>query len=467
MSDEQNWEREQPMAKYEHYQLRQNEMTNPLPDKAKIPERKYVRRKKKSGFGKKLGSTVVLAAVFGLVSGVVFQGVDYVAGKKNQTENYVTLEKSQTAAQVYQENTSSEEKVSDTVEKGSVADVAENVMPCVVAITSVSIQEIPSFYGFGYRMREYSSTGSGSGIIVGENEEELLIATNNHVVDGATTLSVCFIGDETAALDSLDAASSDGDINVEDAVSAKIKGTDPENDLAVIAVNKDDIPQETMQMIKIAQIGVSDNLVVGEQVVAIGNALGYGQSVTSGWISALNRTVAMDDGYSANLIQTDAAINPGNSGGPLLNMYGELIGINSAKYADDAVEGMGYAIPISKAEPILEELMNRKTREKVDEEKAGVLGVEVMNLSNEAIQMYNMPQGAFIMEARGQSAAEKAGLRKGDIIVQMDGQKISSGDELVEKLAYYEAGEVIDFVVARADQGEYREVSVEVALGSR
>ncbi len=467
MSDEQNWEREQPMAKYEHYQLRQNEMTNPLPDKEKIPERKYVRRKKKSGFGKKIGSTVVLAAVFGLVSGIVFQGVDYAIGKKNQTENYVTLEKSQTSAQVYQENTSSEEMMSDTVGKGSVADVAENVMPCVVAITSVSIQEIPSFYGFGYRMREYSSTGSGSGIIVGENEEELLIATNNHVVDGATTLSVCFIGDETANLDSLDAASSDDDINVEDAVSAKIKGTDPENDLAVIAVNKDDIPQETMQMIKIAQIGVSDNLVVGEQVVAIGNALGYGQSVTSGWISALNRTVTMDDGYSADLIQTDAAINPGNSGGPLLNMYGELIGINSAKYADDAVEGMGYAIPISKAEPILEELMNRKTREKVDEDKAGVLGVEVMNLSKEAIQMYNMPQGAFIMEAKGQSAADKAGLRKGDIIVQMDGQKISNGDELVEKLAYYEAGEVIDFVVARADQGEYREVSVEVALGSR
>lgn len=472
MSDEQNWEQEQPMAKYEHYQLRQNEMSNPLPDKEKIPKRKYVRRKKKSGFGKKLGSTVILAAVFGLVAGVVFQGVGYVVEKNDRPENYVTLEKSQTAVQVYQESTLSDEmesdtKVQDTLKAGSVADVAENVMPCVVAITSVSIQEIPSFYGFGYRMREYSSTGSGSGIIVGENEEELLIATNNHVVDGATTLSVCFIGDETANIESFDAASSDGDINVEDAVSAKIKGTDPENDLAVIAVNKADIPQETMQMIKIAQIGVSDNLVVGEQVVAIGNALGYGQSVTSGWISALNRTVTMDDGYSADLIQTDAAINPGNSGGPLLNMYGELIGINSAKYADDAVEGMGYAIPISKAEPILEELMNRKTREKVDEEKVGVLGVEVMNLSKEAIQMYNMPQGAFIMETKGQSAADKAGLRKGDIIVQMDGQKISNGDELVEKLAYYEAGEVIDFVVARADQGEYREVSVEVALGSK
>lgn len=466
MSDEQNWEQEQPIEKYEHYQLRRNEMTNTLPDKEKIPERTYVKRKKKSDFGKKLGTTVVLAAVFGLVSGVVFQGVDHFVGENEQTESYVTLEKSQTAAMTYQESASTEEKVADTLKMGSVADVAESVMPCVVAITSVSIQEIPSFYGFGYRMREYSSTGSGSGIIVGENEEELLIATNNHVVDGATTLSVCFIGDETANLES-DAASGDGDINVEDAVSAKIKGTDPENDLAVIAVKKIDIPEETMQMIKIAQIGVSDSLVVGEQVVAIGNALGYGQSVTSGWISALNRTVTMDDGYSADLIQTDAAINPGNSGGPLLNMYGELIGINSAKYADDAVEGMGYAIPISKAEPILEELMNRKTREKVEEDKVGVLGVEVMNLSKEAIQMYNMPQGAFIMEAAGQSAAEKAGLRKGDIIVQMDGQKISDGDELIEKLAYYEAGEVIDFVIARADQGEYREVSVEVALGSK
>ena len=241
-------------------------------------------------------------------------------------------------------------------------------MSSIVAITSVSVQEIPSFFGYG--TRQYQSAGSGSGIIVGENDSELLIATNNHVVSGATTLTVCFAGsdvvgaeEETQAM----ASSSDGDADVDNAVSAKIKGTDEENDLAVVAVEKSDIPDETMDEIKIAQMGSSDDLVVGEQVVAIGNALGYGQSVTSGWISALNRSIGTEDGEASGLIQTDAAINPGNSGGALLNMNGEVIGINAAKYADSQVEGMGYAIPISKAEPILEELMNRETRDKVED----------------------------------------------------------------------------------------------------
>ena len=260
---------------------------------------------------------------------------------------------------------------------------------------------------------------------------------------------------------------SDGDVNVEDAVSAKIKGTDESNDLAVVAVQKSDIPEDTLSQIKIAQLGNSDDLQVGEQVVAIGNALGYGQSVTSGWISALNRNISTDDGTSSGLIQTDAAINPGNSGGALLNMQGEVIGINSAKYADSAVEGMGYAIPISKAQPILEELMNRQTRDKVESENAAYLGVVTADLSTEAIQMYDMPEGAFVIRVEKNSAAGKAGIQKGDIIVSFDGQTVSGKDDLESKLAYYASGETVDVVVSRADNGEYVQKTISVTLGSK
>ena len=353
-------------------------------------------------------------------------------------------------------------------EKGTVAAVAKATMPSVVAITSVSIQEITSFFGYGM---EYPSTGSGSGIIVGENDDELLIATNNHVIEGATTLSVCFIGDDVvnAEKETRNVASGDGDINIDDAVSAKIKGTDETNDLAVIAVEKKDIPEDTMSEIKIAQLGSSDDLVVGEQVVAIGNALGYGQTVTSGWVSALNRTITLEGGSTAsNLIQTDAAINPGNSGGALLNMKGELIGINCAKYASSDVEGTGYAIPISEAQPILEDLMNRKTRDKVSgSSKAGYLDVEVTDLTAGAIQMYNMPSGAFVMRVTPGGAAEQAGIQKNDIIVKFDGQTVSGRSDLVEKLSYYTAGETIDVVVARPDDGEYKEQTISVTLASR
>ena len=466
MSDERGWEREQQeTTKYEHYQFQQPADSVTLSEEKRVPVRNRIHRRKKNSFLKKIGSTIVFGAVFGAVSGVVFQSIDLAADKYTKKTEVVTLEKAETstlssAAKDYAETSG--------MKLGSVSDVAQAVMPSVVAITSVSIQEIPSFFGFGFSVREYPSTGSGSGIIVGENEEELLIATNNHVIDGASTLSVCFIGSDVSNVEEeiIGMADSGGDINVPNAVSAKVKGTDPENDLAVISVRKEEIPEETRNAIKIAQIGISDDLVVGEQVVAIGNALGYGQSVTSGWVSALNRTVTVD-GYSSNLIQTDAAINPGNSGGALLNMRGELIGINSAKYADDAVEGMGYAIPISKAEPILEELMNRKTREIVEAEKAAYLGVQVIELSTEAIEMYNMPQGAFIVEAVRDGAAEAAGLKKGDIIVKMDGQRVSGGNDLLEQLQYYEAGEVVEMVIARASEGEYKEVIVEVEMASK
>ena len=295
-----------------------------------------------------------------------------------------------------------------------------------------------------------------------------MIATNNHVVEGATTLSVCFIGNDVVNAETETENADNGDLNVEDAVSAQIKGTDADNDLAVVAVKKADIPEDTLSQIKIAQIGSSDDLVVGQQVVAIGNALGYGQSVTSGWVSALNRTITTDDGTSSDgLLQTDAAINPGNSGGALLNMKGELIGINSAKYADSSVEGMGYAIPISKAQPILEDLMSRETREKVNDSEKGYLGVVLSNLTTEAIQMYNMPAGAFVRGVEQDSPAQQGGICKGDIIVKFDGQKVSDGDDLLDKLQYYQAGETVEAVVARADGGEYTESTLEITLGER
>ena len=289
-------------------------------------------------------------------------------------------------------------------------------------------------------------------------------------MEGATTLSVCFIGSDvvSAEQETENYINGNGDLNIDGAVSAKIKGTDEDTDLAVIAVEKSDIPEETMSQIKIAQLGNSDDLAVGEQVVAIGNALGYGQSVTSGWISALNRSISTEDGEASGLIQTDAAINPGNSGGALLNMNGEVIGINAAKCADSQVEGMGYAIPISKAEPILEELMNRETRDKVeDSSKVGYMGVKAADLTTEAIQMYNMPAGAFITEVTEGGAADNAGIKKGDIIVKLDGQKVSGKDDLVDKLQYYEAGETIEVVISRANSGEYKEQTVEVTLGSK
>ncbi len=449
--------------RYEHYQF--HEETGIVPDR--VPP---VRNKKETdSFGKKAGKTVALAVLFGLVASAVFLSVSFVAGKYLKTDEKSThLETTQSVAGTVTDNGSDGENGADTESgNGTVASVAQASMPSVVAITTVSVQEIPSFFGYG--SRQYKSAATGSGIIVGDNDEELLIATNNHVVDGASTLSVCFIGNDVMNAETeTENADDTGDLNLEDAVSARIKGTDSDNDLAVIAVKKADIPEDTLSEIKIAQIGSSEDLVVGQQVVAIGNALGYGQSVTSGWISALNRTISTEDGTSSSgLIQTDAAINPGNSGGALLNMKGELIGINSAKYADSTVEGMGYAIPISRAKPILEDLMNRQTREMVSAEEKGYLGVVLSNLTTEAIQMYDMPEGAFVRGVEEKSPAEKGGICKGDIIVKFDGQSVTSGDDLLEKLQYYKSGEKIEAVVARATDGEYQESTVEITLGSR
>lgn len=449
--------------RYEHYQFHEEQGT------VLKPSGPSGHRRNQNSFQKKAGATIALAVISGLVAAVVFQAANFAADRFLNTGK--SLVQIKTTDSVDLQETASDDSTADKVlsdsENGTVAAVAQASMPSVVAITTVSVQEIPSF--FGYSSRQYKSASTGSGIIVGDNDDELLIATNNHVVDGATTLSVCFIGDDVANAETETVNAGDnGDLNVEDAVSAKIKGTDADNDLAVVAVKKSDIPEDTLNQIKIAQIGSSDDLAVGQQVVAIGNALGYGQSVTSGWISALNRTISTDDGTnSTGLIQTDAAINPGNSGGALLNMKGELIGINSAKYADSAVEGMGYAIPISKAKPILEELMNRETREKVDSSKKGYLGVSLANLTTEAIEMYNMPTGAFVRSAEDDSPAQEAGICKGDIIVKFDGQKVSDGDDLLDKLQYYKSGEKIEAVIARATNGEYEENTIELTLGTR
>lgn len=449
--------------RYEHYQFHEEQGT------VLKPSGPSGHRRNQNSFQKKAGATIALAVIFGLVAAVVFQAANFAADRfLNTGKSSVQIK---TTDSVDLQETASDDSTADKVlsdsENGTVAAVAQASMPSVVAITTVSVQEIPSF--FGYSSHQYKSASTGSGIIVGDNDDELLIATNNHVVDGATTLSVCFIGDDVANAETETVNAGDnGDLNVEDAVSAKIKGTDADNDLAVVAVKKSDIPEDTLNQIKIAQIGSSDDLAVGQQVVAIGNALGYGQSVTSGWISALNRTISTDDGTnSTGLIQTDAAINPGNSGGALLNMKGELIGINSAKYADSAVEGMGYAIPISKAKPILEELMNRETREKVDSSKKGYLGVSLANLTTEAIEMYNMPTGAFVRNVEDDSPAQEAGICKGDIIVKFDGQKVSDGDDLLDKLQYYKSGEKIETVIARATNGEYEENTIELTLGTR
>ena len=449
--------------RYEHYQFHEEQRT------VLKPSGPSGHRRNQNSFQKKAGATIALAVIFGLVAAVVFQAANFAADRfLNTGKSSVQIK---TTDSVDLQETASDDSTADKVlsdsENGTVAAVAQASMPSVVAITTVSVQEIPSF--FGYSSHQYKSASTGSGIIVGDNDDELLIATNNHVVDGATTLSVCFIEDDVANAETETVNAGDnGDLNVEDAVSAKIKGTDADNDLAVVAVKKSDIPEDTLNQIKIAQIGSSDDLAVGQQVVAIGNALGYGQSVTSGWISALNRTISTDDGTnSTGLIQTDAAINPGNSGGALLNMKGELIGINSAKYADSAVEGMGYAIPISKAKPILEELMNRETREKVDSSKKGYLGVSLANLTTEAIEMYNMPTGAFVRSVEDDSPAQEAGICKGDIIVKFDGQKVSDGDDLLDKLQYYKSGEKIEAVIARATNGEYEENTIELTLGTR
>ena len=324
-----------------------------------------------------------------------------------------------------------------------VSEVVEEVMPSMVSIVCTYVDR---FAYFG-QIIEQEGTSSGSGIIVGENETELLIATNYHVVADAKKLTVNFINGTE--------------------VEAVVKGTDSDMDLAVIAVPLDALENDTLNSIRIAKLGDSDSLQLGEPVIAIGNALGYGQSVTGGWVSALNREIELEDGSTGTFIQTDAAINPGNSGGALLNINGQVIGINSNKIGGTAIEGIGYAIPISAAQPILEELMAKETRTKVTNGNNGYLGIVPQSVTSDVAQIYGMPEGVFVSSMEPGTPAAKGGMLRGDIIVKMDGNRLSTAEELRELLEYYAAGETVEIIVKRNVDGEYVDVTLQVTLGSR
>lgn len=328
-----------------------------------------------------------------------------------------------------------------------VSQVVEEAMPAVVAVASTAVYQMPDFgfgWFFGGGSQSYEVPSSGSGIIIGENDTELLIVTNNHVVQDTVSLKITFVDDA--------------------AVDAAVKGTDTDTDLVVISVPLDQIPQETKEKISVARLGDSDGLKVGQGVIAIGNALGYGQSVTVGYVSALNREIKTSDGNARVLLQTDAAINPGNSGGALLNMKGEVIGINAAKYSSTEVEGIGYAIPVSGVQDILDELMNRKTRSEVAEEKRGYLGIQGTTVDEDAAAAFGMPKGVYVYKILKDGAAADSQLREKDIITKLDGMTVKSMQELQKLLKGYEAGETIELLVQRQEDGQYKEIQIPVTL---
>lgn len=420
----------------------------------------------------KKGLTLSLCAVLagGLAAGS-FEGVNKLAGwsgattveaASNKDETTLTYAKSEKKDADASDSKSDTGKDTDSTAKGNldVSEIASEALPSIVSITTKSVQEVQNYFGmygmYGYapQQQEQEVEGSGSGIIVGKNDDELLIATNYHVVEGADTLSVAF---------------TDGN-----AVEASVKGFDEERDLAVVSVSLDDVEDDTMDAISIAKIGSSDDLKVGEQVIAIGNALGYGQSVTTGIVSAKNRRMDSDnntvtDGSDdssdgVNLIQTDAAINPGNSGGALLNMEGEVVGINSAKLASTEVEGMGYAIAISDVTDILQNLMNETSRDKLDDSEHGVLGIKGSSVSSEAVQMYGIPAGVFVKKVTEGGAADKAGLKANSVITEFNGKTVSSTNQLIEYLSYYEPDEEVELTVQVPHGTSYKEETVKVTL---
>lgn len=413
-------------------------------------KRKWFRKRQKkternNGFGMKLAKCAALAAVFGLVAGGVFVGTGYLGmtklgvTKSDSDSKSVTVESTKIAGTA----TSTE---STEVGAIDVSGIVDEVMPSIVAITNMTEAQYRNFFG---QVQNYESESAGSGIIIGQDNDYLYIVTNNHVVAGATSLTVCFVDDQT--------------------VTAEVKGTDSNSDLAVVAVKISDISGDTMKNIKVATMGDSNNVKVGESAIAIGNALGYGQSVTTGVISALDREVTLQDESTGStttnaLIQTDAAINPGNSGGALLNLQGEVIGINSAKYSDTAVEGMGYAIPIATAKPIIDDLIQRET---VDEAESAYLGIAGADITEDVSKTYNMPRGIYVTKVVENSAADEAGIQKGDILTAFDGKKVSSMEGMQEMLRYYKAGEKIKVTVQQANNGQYEEKELEVTLGKK
>ena len=392
-------------------------------------EQKRKEKKKMPKFIK----VISLALVFGIVASVAFQATNLVA------DRFLGTTESREVKSV--DNTKISQSTGETA-KSDIASIAEEVMPSVVSITNLSVQQVQSFFG---GIQEQESKSVGSGIIIFQNDSELLIITNNHVVEGNETLTVSFVDEES--------------------VEAQVKGTDAAKDLAVIAVQTKKIKDTTMDQIKVASLGNSDQLQVGESVIAIGNALGYGQSVTSGIVSATGREL---DGIDEKLIQTDAAINPGNSGGALLNANGEVIGINTAKVATDTVEGMGYAIPISSVSDIIENLMNQETKTKVSEAEQGQLGIQGVDVTVDSSEMYNMPTGVYVSEVIAGGGAKKAGITKGSVITGINGTSIDGMQALKEQLQYYRAGETVKITVATPEKnGEYAKRDVEVTLGKK
>ena len=476
---------------YQGSSYQQNPYADPNPSSSRKNRRKAEREARRAarkagrsqagaGTGRKWATVVAMALVFGLVAGTVTYGVNAIANRIHPIETTADNSSSGTAdsgnkgsgSKDSGSGNSGKDTISSTTEgtgssdtssssassgasgtaEGTVADVAANCMPSLVTISTMSVEEMQSFFGGS---QKYQVQGAGSGVIIGQNDTELLIATNNHVVSGATSLSVGFI-DETV-------------------VEAAIKGTDADNDLAVVAVQTSDIPEDTQKQLKVATIGSSDELALGDQIVAIGNALGYGQSVTAGYVSAKNRTLELSDGTntftSTDLIQIDAAINSGNSGGALFNMKGELVGINEAKSSSTSsgatVDNMGYAIPIDKAEPILEQLMTEETKIAYSEDEQGYLGITAANVTSEYSQMYDMPEGVGITSVVSGGPAEQGGLQKGDIITKIAGTTVSDFDDLQNELRYHKSGETIEITYERADNGTYKENTANVTLGTK
>ena len=484
-----------------------------IPDKASAGASgsgKPPRKKKPMGIFKKMALCAAFAAVFGLVAGGVYVGTTKLASSSSSktvlqtaaNANSTVSAENATASSSTNQSTDSSSSVGSTAASSdsgsdlSVEDVAANSMPALVSITNKSIQEVQNYFGGmgGYGnngTQSYESTSMGSGVIIGQTDSLIYIVTNEHVIDSAQTLTVAFVDNSTA--------------------EGTVIGSDSTNDIAVVSVNKSDLSSDTLSQIKVMEIGSSDSLVVGQQVVAIGNALGYGQSVSTGIVSALNRS--MDGGtgiYAEGLIQTDAAINPGNSGGALLNMKGQLIGINSAKYADTSVEGMGYSIPIDKVEPIIESMINGtytsdqsttgstdSTSENngnngsngsignngsngstdsnsssssdgtVEATSDAYLGISCTGISSEYSQYYNIPEGVYISSVTSGSAAEKAGLQSGDIITSVDGTSVSSVNDLTSVLNQHTSGDTVQVTVSRQNGSSYAETTVSVTLGSR
>lgn len=406
-----------------------------------IPPERDKKASKKSGMARKVAGITAAALLFGSVAGGMMVGINALSDSLKK-EDYPQV--SQSATLPENSGGSIGTAQGNIAISTDVSGIVEKVMPSVVAINNTMLYQGSTWFG---QSQTYEVPSSGSGIIVGQNDDELLLVTNNHVIQDANTLSVVFIDDTS--------------------VNAAVKGTDSESDLAVIAVPLKDIPETTLSQISIATLGESDGLKVGQGVVAIGNALGYGQSVTVGYISALNREVRTEKDLTRNLLQTDAAINPGNSGGALLNMKGEVIGINAAKYSSTEVEGMGYAIPISKAQDIINNLMTKKTRNEVDAEKAGYLGIQGQNVSDEMATMLDMPTGIFVYKIIEGGAASKTDLREKDIIVKFDDQTVRTMANLQDMLRYYEEGETVNLTVNSLENGSYVERTISITLGAK